>query len=138
MLLMRIVRRLEGRLLCDGAVSDMLPVTILREMGADYVIAVDIFAYEIRKWLGPLGYLIGGLEILLERSGGGFDDADCLITPPLAGQTYLRFSRAMHIYELGRQAALERLASVQCSLGLTQAGNHRSEMLLTDQRSASR
>jgi NTE family protein len=121
---------LGDRLLCDGGVSDMLPVAILREMGAEYVIAVDVFAYGIRNWLGPLGYLIGGLEILLERSGGGFDDADCLISPPLAGKTYLRFSRSMHIYELGRQAALEKLVSIQRSLGLAEAGNQGTEMLL--------
>jgi NTE family protein len=110
---------LGGRLLCDGGVSDMLPVAILREMGAEYVIAVDVFAYGIREWLGPLGYLIAGLEILLERSGGGFEDADCLISPPLAGKTYLRFSRSMDIYEVGRQAALEKLDSIRSTLGLT-------------------
>ena len=121
---------LEGRLLCDGGVSDMLPVPILRQMGADYVIAVDVFAYGIRNWLGPLGYLIVGLEILLERSGGGFDEADCLISPTLAKQTYLRFGRSMHIYELGRQAALEKLASIQHSLDLVEAGNQGDEMIL--------
>jgi len=109
---------LGRRLLCDGGVSDMLPVAILREMGAGYVIAVDVFAFGMRNWLGPLGYLIGGLEILLERSGGGFDEADCLISPPLAGKTYLRFSRSTEIYELGRRAALEKLPNIRRSLGL--------------------
>jgi len=33
---------LDGRLLVDGCVTDNLPVDVVREMGADYVIAVDL------------------------------------------------------------------------------------------------
>jgi NTE family protein len=34
---------IDGRLLVDGGVVDNLPVDVVREMGADYVIAVDLF-----------------------------------------------------------------------------------------------
>jgi NTE family protein len=121
---------LDGRLLCDGGVSDMLPVAILREMGAEYVIAVDVFAFGMRGWLGPLGYLFSGLEILLERSGGGFDAADCLISPHLAGKTYVHFSRSMEIYELGRQAAQAKLVSILGALELDESGDQGPEQPL--------
>jgi NTE family protein len=48
---------LGGRLLCDGGITDMLPVSALREMGADYVIGVDVFTFKLRDYLGPLGSL---------------------------------------------------------------------------------
>ncbi|OGO35225.1 MAG: hypothetical protein A2W35_11010 [Chloroflexi bacterium RBG_16_57_11] len=108
----------HGRWLAEGAISDMLPAEILRQMGADYVIGVDVFAFKIRRWLGPLGYLIAGLEIALERSGLGVDEADCRIAPPLAGKTYLRFSRRDELYNLGRQAALLQLPAILQDLGL--------------------
>jgi NTE family protein len=108
----------QGRWLAEGAISDMLPAEILRQMGADYVIGVDIFAFKIRRWLGPLGYLIAGLEIALERSGLGVDEADSRIVPALAGKTYLRFSRRDELYELGRQAALDQLPAILHDLGM--------------------
>ena len=110
----------NGRLLCEGGMSDMLPVTALRHMGADYVIGVDIFSFKLRRSLGPLGYLWAGLEIALERSGGGIEQADCLIRPPLAGKTYLRFSKGQEMYEMGRQAALEKLDCIRDALGYNQ------------------
>lgn len=108
----------QGRWLAEGAIADMLPAEILRQMGAEYVIGVDIFAFKIRHWLGPLGYLIAGLEIALERSGLGVDEADCRISPALAGKTYLRFSRRDELFELGRQAALLQLPTIIHDLGL--------------------
>jgi NTE family protein len=108
----------QGRWLAEGAMTDMVPVSILRQMGADYVIGVDIFTHKIRRWLGPLGYLIGGFEIALERSGLGLVQADCCITPALAGKTYVRFSRRDELFELGRQAALEKLPEILHDLGI--------------------
>jgi NTE family protein len=108
----------QGRWLGEGAMSDMIPVAILRRMGADYVIGVDVFAFKLRRWLGPLGYLINGVEIALERSGLGVEQADCCIAPELSGKTYMRFSKRDELYELGRQAALERLPVIMRDLEL--------------------
>jgi len=109
---------LAGRLLADGSLSDTVPVSILREMGADYVIGVDIFSPSIRRSLGPVGYGIAALEILIERAGGGIDQADCLIAPQLAGQTYFRFSKRDELFKLGMNAALEKIASIKAALQL--------------------
>lgn len=103
---------LDGRILCDGVISDNLPVSILRRMGADYVIAVDIFSFKLRRNLGLLGYLLAALEILLERAGGGIDEADCLISPDLEGETYVRFSKRDRLFELGRQAAYDKVTNI--------------------------
>jgi NTE family protein len=107
---------LEGRLLCDGGITDMLPVLALRAMGAEYVIAVDIIPFKLRRYLGPLGYLIAGTEILLERAGGGLDYADCLIVPALQGETYLRFSKRHRLFELGRAAAIDKVDCIRANI----------------------
>lgn len=109
----------QGRWLAEGAVSDMLPVSILREMGADYVIGVDLFAFKVRRWLGPLGYLLAGFEIALERSGLGVESADRCIAPALSGKTYMRFSQRDELFELGRQAALAQLPVILRDLGMS-------------------
>jgi NTE family protein len=105
-------------LLAEGGLTDMLPVGPLRRLGADYVIGVDIFAFKLRRFLGPLGYLFGGLEIALQRAGGGTDDADCLIRPDLSGWTYMRFGRADAMIALGYEAARVQIPNIRRDLGL--------------------
>jgi NTE family protein len=107
---------IDGRLLVDGAMTDIMPVNVLREMGADYVIGVDVISITIRRWMGPFGYLFAGLEALLERSGGGIDEADCLISPDTKKKTYLRFSKQMEMYELGREAAIGKVDQIRQAL----------------------
>jgi NTE family protein len=111
-------KELNGRILGEGGLSNMLPVDVLHQMGADYVIGVDVFAFKVRRSLGALGYGLAGLEILLERSGGGLADADLLVTPRLEGMTYLRFSKRQEFYRLGRQATLDKLADIRRDLDL--------------------
>jgi NTE family protein len=103
---------LDGKLLVDGSFSDTVPVQAVREMGAEYVIGVDIFTPYIRRWLGPFGYGLAAIEIMVENAGSGVEQADCLIAPQLAGTTYVRFSKWEEFYRLGRQAAEVKLPAI--------------------------
>ena len=103
----------DGRLLVDGGIVDNLPVDAARELGADYVIGVDVFEPHYRRKRGPLGKGLTVLETLVRNTGGGVGRADFLIAPKTAGRTYIRFSRYEELVQLGRQAALERLPLLQ-------------------------
>jgi hypothetical protein len=81
-------------------------------MGADIVIAVDVFAPEIRPRLGALGMGLNALEILVQNAGGGIKEADCLISPDLAGYTYIRFSKHQQLFLEGAKAAREKLPEI--------------------------
>ena len=76
--------------MCDGFVSNSVPVSAVRAMGADYVIGVDILAPAIWSCWGALGYFVVGYEIMAQKAGQGYQAADCLISPDLAGVSYLR------------------------------------------------
>jgi len=106
---------IEGRLLGDGFVTDSVPVSAARAMGADYVIGVDILAPAIRTGWGALGYAIAGVEIMAQRAGRGYYQADCLISPNLAGVSYLRLDFEK-LVALGEKAAEERLPAIQTAL----------------------
>lgn len=105
----------NGRLLCDGGVSDNLPVDAVREMGADYVIGVDLFVPGQPRW-GMLGMGAIAFQTLVRQAGGGYKDADCLIVPDLSGCTYVRFSRAEEYIALGEAAAEAILPQIECEL----------------------
>jgi NTE family protein len=107
---------IDGALLADGHFGDAVPVRALRQMGADYVIGVDIMQPTLRRRLGFLGYGSAALEIILQRAGRGVDEADCLVQPNLAGKTYLRFSRREALIHLGALAARDKLGQITADL----------------------
>lgn len=112
---------IDGQLLGDGSLSDTVPVEMLRRMGADYTIGVDIFTSSIRPRWGPFGMGFTAVEILVQRAGGGIEIADCLIQPRLGGHTYIRFSQRERLYRLGEEAALEKIDLIRAAVETEQA-----------------
>jgi NTE family protein len=107
---------LGGRLLGDGLVSNIVPVSAARAMGADYVIGVDILSPLLRRRWGALGFGVTAIEMLAHQAGGGLETAVCLIVPRLAGLSYVRFSKSAELIALGEQAAEEKLAIIQSAV----------------------
>ncbi|MCB8945837.1 MAG: patatin-like phospholipase family protein [Ardenticatenaceae bacterium] len=105
------VRR-NGRLLCDGGITNNVPVSLARCLGADYVIGVDIFEPTLHWPIGPLGRGLAAIEIMVEHAGSGTKTADCLITPNLKGYSYIRFSHRQELIERGQQAAHNCLPTI--------------------------
>ncbi len=108
---------IDGHRLVDGGISDNVPVHAAHELGAQFVIGVDVFAHVVRPRLGPLGYGIAAIEVMVRQSGGGTRRADLLITPVLAGVSYVRMQSA-HLIELGRRAAEAALPALRVLLSL--------------------
>ena len=106
----------NGRLLCDGGVSDNLPDEAARSLGADYVIGVDVFAPVYRSFLGPLGVTMAAVETLVQNAGGGSQTADCVIIPDLVGKSYIRLSKFEDFIEAGRRATQEMLPTIKQDL----------------------
>lgn len=124
---------LEGRLLVDGGVTNNVPVDVVRQMGADVVIAVDIGdplagRDELRSLVAISGQTVG----LLTRKNmePRLADADLVLRPPVAGYTFLQFSAATEILAAGVEAARE--AAPALSQWAVPAGEHRR--LLAHQR----
>ncbi len=111
---------LNGRILCDGGISANIPVQAARDLGADFVIGVDLFAHHIRKGLGPLGYGFAAIEAMVRNSGDGRARADYVITPELAGTLYLSMKNYKERIQLGfdtTQAALPEIRAAIAGFG---------------------
>ena len=106
----------NGRLLCDGGITNNVPVSLARTLGADYVIGVDIFEPTLHWPIGPLGRGLAALEIMVEHAGNGTKTADCLITPHLKGHSYIHSSHRQKLIDLGQQATLRCLPTIQQKL----------------------
>ena len=113
----------KGRTLVDGGMLNNLPVDVVREMGADIVIAVDLDQsqheerdFSLKETLG-----IGGiLDWVVSRpdwkkSKQNREDADIYINPQLAEYGISSFSPGSidEMIERGRRAALDKLEQLE-------------------------
>jgi NTE family protein len=105
--------RLDGQRLVDGSVAANVPVAAVRQLGADYIIGVDIGVPQRHRYLGPLGIAIHSIELLFQHSGGGPCAADCLIVPDLRDYGYVRFPKVDEIVARGAEAAQAQLPALR-------------------------
>jgi len=115
---------LDGRLLVDGGLVDNLPVDLVRSMGVDVLIAVDVsFPLAKRDGLGsPLDVTNQMIAIMVRRgtldSRGRLGERDILVEPDLGGMTAVSFRAVPDAIETGAvatRAAQARLATLSQS-----------------------
>jgi len=104
-------REIDGLLLADGGVSSNLPIDIVRRMGADVVIAVDISTpLQERDQLTSLLTITDQLTGILTRRNtdlqiASLGDQDIFIHPDLGDITTATFGRAAEAIPAGTVAA---------------------------------
>lgn len=114
----------EGRLLVDGGVARNLPVDVVRKMGAEVVIAVDISTPMLKRseLTGFLGIVLQTTNLLtrtnVESQISTLQGRDLLITPDLDGIDVLgfpKFGEAIERGEAAGRAAAEKLRDFSLS-----------------------
>ena len=98
----------DGRLLADGGLLNNLPTDVVKAMGADIVIAVDVGTpigdrESLASFFGVLNQSIGVMRI--ENVRHNLLLADIVVSPDLQGYTTMGFSAGPAIVDLGYQAA---------------------------------
>lgn len=109
---------LDGRLLIDGGVIDNLPVSLARELGADYVIAVDLFPPPTgQQRPSNMFELLLTAGSLWSRSNHP-DPAtiDCYLLPAIGNFLPWEFGQAEALEAHGRAAAELALAKLKADL----------------------
>src|SRR5688572_26611276 len=113
--------QVEGRLLGDGGLVRNLPVEVAREMGADIIIAVNVGTPLLPRdtLASALGVAQQMINILTEQnveiSLSKLRPGDVLISPDLAGVSFIDFQRGDELVAIGERAgraAADRLAAL--------------------------
>jgi NTE family protein len=108
---------LDGRLLVDGGVVNNLPISVVRDLGADIVIAVDLIGPLGRRPKGIGEILTVTLETLLARAADDPATADVYILIPVRGfRSFYRLSAGKQLIAAGRHAAEEVLPAIRAVL----------------------
>ena len=96
----------------DGAFSDSIPADYVKELGATYVVGIDLSTPEGKPSI--LSKLFPTYEKKVEDpKKAGYDNADTMLHPDLTGYTSTSFKKAHEMYEIGYQTAIPAVAKIK-------------------------
>ena len=108
-------KRINGQLLVDGGVVDRVPVSVVKEMGADIVIASDVSATkgdtDIQSIYDVIFKSLDILQMEIVKMKG--IDADVMIQPPVESYSSRAFTNIQEIIMIGEQEAQKRLPEIK-------------------------
>ena len=110
----------QGRQLVDGGLVAGLPTAVVREMGAELVIGVDVNA-EGATFIGPthsvISVLLQSMLVVQRTAGlGQLALADCLIMPRVGHIRWDEIARGEEFMAAGYEAAVEAIPKIQASI----------------------
>ncbi|GGE16673.1 esterase [Marinithermofilum abyssi] len=105
----------EGRTLVDGGVIDRIPITVVRDMGADIVIAVDVVPRTSVLRVESIFDVITQTLSVMEREilSQRLLEANVLIHPDLADISATAFTRVGECIRRGEEAALTQVDRIR-------------------------
>jgi NTE family protein len=109
----------NGRLLVDGVVVNNLPVSVAQDLGADYVIAVDLLPLLGDSQAEPRNVVelsMTALFMLARATQIEQELADILIVPEITHVNLADLSAGEVLLEAGRRAAEEAMPRIQAAL----------------------
>jgi len=110
--------QLEGRLLVDGGVIDRVPVSVVRGMGADVVIAVDVNKFvTFQPVVNIVDVMFQTLDIIERKKiDSKVLDTEVLIRPKVGHISPAHFHRVDDLVEQGELAAEAAISKIGCVL----------------------
>nr|WP_263328123.1 patatin-like phospholipase family protein [Neobacillus sp. Marseille-Q6967] len=105
----------DGRILVDGGVSDRVPVSVAKEMGADIVIAVDVSRVKRNAEISSIYDVIMQsidimqTEILISREIA----SDIMIRPPVEMYSSRAFTNIEEIIKIGEDETKKQLSHIK-------------------------
>jgi NTE family protein len=130
--------RLHDKLLADGGFSDPVPVNVAKEMGAEFVIAVDVSS----RWNNPTSDESIGIKAVYsifssalsiveyQLSKEALKGADIVLRPPVFQFDWLEFGKSEEIIDIGAEEMRLHLKEAREKLGIVQPPKHLGEKFL--------
>ena len=112
-----------GHLLVDGGTVDNFPVQQVRDMGADYIIGVNLSRSKAsgRRPTNPMDVFMDMINIMQARSAvADASECNCYIRPEVEIFSSWSFSEADKMQEAGKQAAERVVEQLRRDLKLNQ------------------
>ena len=97
---------IDGKKYVDGAFTNSIPSDVVRDLGADYVVGIDLSNHEAKP--GLLSKLFPTYDSgVTEPWAKGYANADIMIHPNLNNYRPISFSKAEEMFNIGYNTAQE-------------------------------
>ncbi|MGN1385129.1 MAG: patatin-like phospholipase family protein [Bacillus sp. (in: firmicutes)] len=107
--------KIDDKLLVDGGVVDRVPISVVKEMGADFVISVDVLHVKEDAELNSIyDVILQTLDILqLEVMKSRQVKADVMLNPRVENYSSSAFTNIDEIVALGEQEARKHIDEIK-------------------------
>lgn len=121
--------RLDDRLLVDGGIVEQVPITSLKQMGADYILGIDLSgAQKLQKPDGIIDVILNSIEIAVRHQARlHTSDADAVISLDVRQHGRPGEANVSRLVQEGYGAMRENLDKI--STGLSKKQPSRVEVL---------
>lgn len=106
---------IDGKLLVDGGVVDRVPASVVKEMGADVIIAVDVSSLKIKPQIKSIiDVILQSIDIMQNEMVRRHElNTDIVIRPNLSNYSLRSFEQAAELIELGKSETEKQLAKIK-------------------------
>ncbi|MDR7072132.1 patatin-like phospholipase family protein [Fictibacillus barbaricus] len=106
--------KIDGKLLVDGGVIDRVPVSVVREMGADLVIAVDISHFKAEQQVSSIFDVIFQSIDIMQREMVRWHEvsSDIMIRPMVEQFSSTAFKDVNDIIAIGEEAGKKHIPKI--------------------------
>jgi len=117
----------NGRYLVDGGIANPVPVSVLKQMGADFIIAVNVLHDTVNMTDNKPGKKAHTIFTIMAKSvyimsyrviGTSLAGADVVIEPGLTGIAFTDFQKVKECIEAGRVATQKAIPEIKQKLSL--------------------
>ncbi|WP_042356358.1 patatin-like phospholipase family protein [Bacillus rubiinfantis] len=104
----------QGRLLVDGGVTDRVPISVVKNMGADIIIAVDVSRVKQQAEITSIfDVIMQSIDIMqTEIINTQENTANVMLRPPVEGFSSRAFTNIEEIIQFGEKEALKHLEQI--------------------------
>lgn len=107
--------RIDDRVLVDGGVIDRVPASVVKDMGADVVIAVDVgFSTQQGRINHIFDVIMQSIDVMAKQiMKNTMIHADVIIKPELSHINPSKFNEVKECTEIGYNATLEKIDQIK-------------------------
>ncbi len=99
----------------DGAFTNSVPADLVMEMGADYVVGIDLANHEAKPNI--LSKIFPTYESKVKEPWSkGYKFSDVMLHPDLSDYTSLSFNSGAKMYDIGYNTAMEQMAKIKSDI----------------------
>ncbi len=125
---------IDGKVCIDGAFSNAVPADLVRQMGADFVVGIDLSAFK-REKRSFIGEFFSKMPFEYgNTSEKGYRFSDIMLKPPLGEFSAASFFGLHEMYEIGYETALREMEDIKAKIEALKDKNKRKEKVYGEEK----